>query len=170
MNMHGRFLIALGVGLLSFQAIGAGVVVDRHIAAKNLTAEEAEVWKAEDEYWGRSGCCGHEDLVSSGKWLDYLADDAMVWSGAGPQSKSSMKMWHDAEGAYEGTRLDFELYPQATVIHGNMAILYYRFRVVTLTKDSPNKPSVSNGSFVDVWVRDRPGARWKYITWNLVKD
>ena len=167
MNMHGRILIALGMGFLSFRATGADLV-DKHIAAKNVTAEEAAVWKAEDEYWGRSGCCGHENLMDNKKWLDYVSDDAMVWSpgAAGVESKAATLMWEQAQHPYEGKRIEYELFPQAMVIHGNVAIAYYRFRVVSVTKENPDKPNVGQGRYVDVWVRDRPGAPWKYLTWT----
>jgi len=167
MNMCGRILIGLGVGLVSFQAMGADLV-DKHIAARNVTPEEAAVWKVEDEYWGRSGCCGHENIMGNGKWLDYISDDAQVWNpgAAGVESKPAMQMWERSSAAFEGTRIEYELYPQAMVIHGNVAIAFYRFRVVSVSKDAPNKPNVGQGRYVDVWVRDRPGAQWKYLTWT----
>ena len=42
------------------------------------------------------------------------------------------------------------------VVHGNVAVLFYRFRVVSVSKAEPNKPNVGQGRFVDVWVRERP--------------
>jgi len=165
-NMHGRILLALSIGFLSFQAIGADSV-DKHVAAKNLTADEASLWRAVDEYWGRSGCCGHENLMANKKWLERVADDGMVWNpgAAGVQNKSSMEMWQKAGEEFGGKRIEYELYPQATQIHGNVGVAYYRFRVVSVSKTEPDKLNVGQGRYVDVFVRDRPGAQWKYFTW-----
>lgn len=172
MKLHIAVGIALAIGLCSSQIKGAEIV-DAHISAKNLTADEAAVWTVIDREWGRSGCCGHEDLVTNGKYLDDYTDDAICWyyGAAGPITKAAMKMWTEAtevptqgREALHSTRIAYELYPQGLVIHGNTAVAHYRYRVVSVSKDNPNKPDVGQGRFSDVLVRDNAKAPWKFVS------
>jgi len=97
-----------------------------------------------------------------------VSDDALVWAPntAGVESKSASKMWTKAMEGFGGTRVQYELYPQSMVIHDNVAIAFYRMRVLSVSKETPNKQNVSQGRYVDVLVRDRPGAMWKYLTYT----
>jgi hypothetical protein len=173
MKIHAAVPIALAIGLFSLRAMGAEVV-DAHISAKNLTPDEAAVWTVIDREWGRNGCCGHQDVVSNGRYLDDYTDDAICWyyGAAGPITKAAMKMWTEAtevpnggrHEAFHSTRIAYELYPQGLVIHGNTAVAHYRFRVVSVNKDNPNKADVGQGRFSDVLVRDNPKAPWKFVS------
>ena len=173
MKLQTAVPIALVIGIFSLPLMSAEVV-DAHISAKNLTADEAAVWTVIDREWGRSGCCGHQDVVSNGRYLDDYSDDAIGWyyGAAGPITKAAIKMWTEAtempsqgREAFHSTRVQYELYPQGLVIHGNVAVAHYRFRVVSLSKDNPNKPDYGQGRFTDVLVRDNPKAPWKYLAW-----
>lgn len=155
-------LTALCISLASAQQL------QTNITRMGLKGDATAVWAVIDREWGRSGCCGREDLRASSRYLDLLTDDALVWywGAPNPLSKPSMKMFDQAvddNHPFENKRIAYELYPQGLVIHGNVAIAHYICAVRVIDKD--NKVESSQCRSTDVLVRDRPGAEWKLITW-----
>ena len=138
-------------------------------AAAQSKADEAAVWAVIDKEWGRSGCCGREDLMTNLRYLDLVTDDAIVWfwGTPAPMTKPSMRTSDAAletpDKPWVATRVAYELYPQGIVIHGNTAVAHYRCKVATV--DKSNKLENSECRFTDVLVRDRPGAGWKLLSW-----
>jgi hypothetical protein len=167
-------VLYLACGLLTRTALSADFGARIDIDTKTLSADAIAVWTVIDREWSRSGCCGGEDLMSNHRYLDLMSDDGIGWEAgaAGPESKASVKMWAEKmelprgdRPPYHGLRLMYQLYPQALIIHGNVAVAHYRFRVSYQNKDNPDKLDNSQGRFTDVLVRDRPGADWKYLSW-----
>lgn len=144
--------------------------VQTNISRMKFTPEQQAVWNAIDKQWGRSGCCGRENLWGPNiRWLDLLAEDAMVWfwGDPAPTDRESERMWSDLvsrpEKPWAAKRIAYELYPQGLVIHGNTAVAHYRFKD---TEQGPDgKLSTSNGRFTDVLVRDRPNGPWMLLSW-----
>jgi hypothetical protein len=150
--------------------VNAPPPVSTNITRLNLPAEQAAVWNAVDKQWGRSGCCGREDLWGAQiKWLDLLADGAEVWywNQPAPINKESIRMWADAtqrpEKPWARKRVAYELYPQGLVIHGNTAVAHYRYTDSELTADG--KLETTQGRYTDILVRERPGAQWMLLSW-----
>jgi hypothetical protein len=167
MNLRHRVLAAVMLAGLCISLAGAQQP-QTNITRMGLTGDAAAVWAVIDREWGRSGCCGREDLRPGSRYLDLLTDDALVWYWGAPDpvSKSSLKMFDEAVDAnhpFENKRIAYELYPQGLVIHGNVAIAHYTCAVRVVDKD--NKVESSMCRSTDVLVRDRPGAEWKLITW-----
>jgi hypothetical protein len=166
MRFHRVALISLAFALTSGSV---GAQLQTNITRMHFKPEETAVWAVIDKEWGRSGCCGRENLMTNLRYLDLVSDDAIVWfwGAAAPMTKESMRT---SDGALETpdkpwvpTRVAYELYPEGLVIHGNTAVAHYRCRVATVDKD--NKLESSNCRFTDILVRDRPGAEWKFLSW-----
>lgn len=159
-------LLVIVLGATLYGAI-ANAQVATNITRMNLKGDAAAVWSAVDKQWGRSGCCGRENLMQNNRWLDLLADEAVVWfwGQPSPMEKGSLRMWAEATETpeYESTRIAYELYPQGVAIHGNTAVAHYRYKVSSL--DKQNKMSTTEGRYTDILVRDRPGADWKLLSW-----
>src|SRR6185312_9044957 len=165
-----KFRCAILLALTATLAAGqAGAQLETNITRMDLKPDEAAVWKVIDKEWGRSGCCGRENLMTGLRYLDLVTDDAIVWfwGQPAPMTKESMRT---SDGALETpdkpwatTRVAYELYPEGLVIHGNTAVAHYRCRVAVVNKE--NKLETSNCRFTDILVRDRPGAEWKFLSW-----
>lgn len=165
-------LAAASLGLADGQSARVNVPppVQTNITRLNLSPEQAAVWNAVDKQWGRSGCCGREDLWGVDiRWLDLLADDAQVWywGQPAPLRKDSIRMWADAtqrpEKPWARKRVAYELYPEGLVIHGNTAVAHYRYRDSEVATDG--KLETTQGRYTDILVRERPGAQWMLLSW-----
>src|SRR6185437_9427702 len=122
-------VLCLGNAMADTPKPNAPPPVSTNITRMNLSPEQAAVWNAVDKQWGRSGCCGREDLWGPQiKLLDLLADDAQVWywGQSSPLTKESIRMWADATQrpgkSWARKRVAYELYPEGLVIHGNTAV------------------------------------------------
>jgi len=167
MNFLRTGLMTVALAGLCISLAGAQQL-QTNITRMGLKGDAAAVWAVIDREWGRSGCCGREDLRAGSRYLDLLTDDALVWywGAPNPLSKPSLKMFDQAvddNRPFENKRIAYELYPQGLVIHGNLAIAHYTCAVRVIDKD--NKVEASQCRSTDVLVRDRPGAEWKLITW-----
>ena len=163
-------LVLAGSVLLSAAAVAQspGGAPETNITRMHLTGDAAAVWAVIDREWGRSGCCGRQNLTDNSRYLDLLADDSLVWywGAPSPVSKDSLRMEDAARvdsKAWEDRRIAYELYPQGLVIHGNVAVAHYTCSVSVVDKNNEVKTSACRST--DVLVRDRPGAAWKFITW-----
>lgn len=139
-----------------------------NITRMHLTGDAAAVWAVIDREWGRSGCCGRENLMENSRYLDLLSNDALVWYWGAPHpvSADSMRVTDKARAdskAFEPRRIAYELYPEGLVIHGNTAVAHYTCTVSVVDKNNEIKTSSCRST--DVLVRDRPGAPWRFITW-----
>lgn len=149
-------------------AVTASAQPKTDLTRRDAKPEEAAVWAVIDKEWGRSGCCGRENLMTNLRYLDLVTEDAIVWfwGNPAPMTKESMRTsdgaLETADKPWATTRVAYELYPEGIVIHGNTAVAHYRCRVATV-KD--NKLETSNCRFTDVLVRDSPGTQWKFLSW-----
>jgi hypothetical protein len=155
-------VIGLCVSLASAQQL------QTNITRMGLKGDAAAVWAVIDREWGRSGCCGRENLTPGSRYLDLLTDDALVWYWGAPHpvDKASLRMSDEAidqAKPAESKRISYELYPQGLVIHDNLAVAHYTC-TVTVVKPN-NETSTSSCRSTDILVRDRPGAEWKLISW-----
>ena len=156
-------------GVASAQSEASGFTPPQtNITRMHLTGDAAAVWAVIDREWGRSGCCGRQDLMQNSRYLDLLSDDALVWfwGAPAPVSKESQRMEDAARAdskAWQDKRIAYELYPQGLVIHGNVAVAHYTCSVSVVDKNNEIKTSSCRST--DVLVRERAGAPWKFLTW-----
>ena len=155
-------LFGLCISLASAQQL------QTNITRMGLKGDAAAVWAVIDREWGRSGCCGRENLTPGSRYLDLLTDDALVWFWGAPHplDKPSQRMFDDANDQAkpaESKRIAYELYPQGLVIHDNVAVAHYTCTVTVVAPN--NEAKTSSCRSTDILVRDRPGAEWKLISW-----
>jgi hypothetical protein len=155
-------LLALCSSLASAQQL------QTNITRMGLKGDAAAVWAVIDREWGRSGCCGRENLTPGSRYLDLLTDDALVWFWGAPHplDKASLRMFDEANDQAkpaEAKRIAYELYPQGLVIHDNLAVAHYTCTITVLEPNNQTKTSSCRST--DILVRDRPGAEWKLISW-----
>ncbi len=155
-------LLALCVALASAQQL------QTNITRMGLKGDAAAVWAVIDREWGRSGCCGRENLTPGSRYLDLLTDDALVWFWGAPHpvDKASIRMFDEANEQAkpaEAKRIAYELYPQGLVIHDNLAVAHYTCTITVVEPNNQTKTSSCRST--DILVRDRPGAEWKLISW-----
>ena len=169
MKSHHLVLVTSVITVICASATGAQQPPLTNVVSQTpLSGDAAAVWEVIDEEWGRSGCCGRENLMPNSKYLDLLTDDAVVWftNAPHPVTKESMKK-SDATIAEnkpaEPRRIGYELYPQGLVIHANTAIAHYTCTVTVVTKDNTVNHNACRST--DILVRDRPGAPWRLISW-----
>lgn len=161
-------LIGVCSSLATAQPLQNKQPLQTNITRMGLKGDAAAVWAVIDREWGRSGCCGREDLRGGSRYLDLLTDDALVWfwGAPAPVSKPSQRMFDEAidqAKPNEPKRIAYELYPQGLVLHDNTAIAHYTCTVTVV--DSSNNAKTSACRSTDILVRDRPGAEWKLISW-----
>jgi hypothetical protein len=167
MNFRRTALMTLAlVGLCS--SLASAQQLQTNITRMGLKGDAAAVWAVIDKEWGRSGCCGRENLTENSRYLDLLTDDALVWYWGAPHplSKPSLRMFDEAietNKPWTNRRIAYELYPQGLVIHDNVAIAHYTCTITVVDKD--NKTHASSCRSTDILVRDRLGAEWKLISW-----
>jgi hypothetical protein len=124
--------------------------------AQTWTAEQQELWKIEDMQWKMSAA---KDLT----WIPKLVHTNMsAWDNdaPAPQSSASLTKWARFNSG-EASTLEWEIYPIAATITGNIAVMQYTYRQVAENSKKEHKPS--KGHWTDVLIRD--GGTWKFITW-----
>ncbi|MDZ7643468.1 MAG: aminotransferase class I/II-fold pyridoxal phosphate-dependent enzyme [Woeseiaceae bacterium] len=147
--MHTPPITAVLSGLLVFFAFASGA------AAQD--SPEAAVWSAVERQW-RAERDGDES------WVDeLLSADFVGWpkESPAPRNKTSTRLWN-AFNAGQTDILEFELYPQSIVVHGNMAVVHYLYSVAV--EPDGGEVTVTNGRYTDVLVR--LDAEWKFISWH----
>ena len=125
--------------------------------AQGSADDQAAVWAMVEEIWAAEQR-GDDDWVDS-----MLSADYMGWpnNSPAPRSKASTRMWARFN-AGQTKGLVHELYPLSIVVHGDMAVVHYLYKMVVQTK--AREIVETNGRFTDVLVRD--GSEWKFISWH----
>jgi len=126
-------------------------------ALAQTSNDETNVWSTVEQQW-RAERRG--DL----QWVeDLLSGDFVGWpvSSPAPRNKTSTRLWTEFDSR-QSELLQYELYPQSIVVHGDMAVVHYLY-------SSASKPRGGDivrhtGRFTDVLVRD--GEEWKFIAWH----
>ncbi len=127
------------------------------VQAQTWSAEQMEVWETELAVW-------ELDWGGDKSWIDdYVLDDALIWSDdrQGVRDKSSVARFYrfvDAESQYPVG----ELWPLGIVVHGNVAVVHYRYSEGVI--DSKGERTEEHGTFTDVLVKEN--GRWRYLTWR----
>lgn len=116
-----------------------------------------EVWSVIEQQW---------EAAQRGdrRWVEeLLSADFKGWpkDSPAPRDKASTRMWNDFD-AKLSRGLAHELYPLATVIHGNTAVAHYLY--TNASEDKDGNTEVVNGRYTDVLVR--VDGQWKFIAWH----
>ena len=119
--------------------------------------DEAAVWATVEQQWR---------AVKRGdsKWIEeLLSADFVGWpkESPAPRNKTSMRVWTEF-GLRQGELLEYELYPQSIVVHGDMAVVHYLY--TTADKPKGGDLATRNGRYTDILVRADSG--WKFIAWH----
>ncbi|MCB1844079.1 MAG: nuclear transport factor 2 family protein, partial [Halioglobus sp.] len=119
--------------------------------------DEAAAWATVEQQWNAVRH-GEKDWVE-----DLLSADFVGWpsNSPAPRNKSSTRLWNDFN-ARQSELLEYELYPQSILIHGNTAVVHYLYSAVNKTKGQESRSS--NGRYTDILVRADEG--WKFIAWH----
>jgi ketosteroid isomerase-like protein len=119
--------------------------------------DEAAVWATVEQQW-RAVKRGETDWVE-----DLLSADFVGWpnNSPAPRNKTSLRLWTEFNQR-QSELLEYELYPQSIVVHGNMAVVHYLY--TTASKPRGGELTTSNGRYTDVLVRVDAG--WKFIAWH----
>jgi ketosteroid isomerase-like protein len=136
-------------------------------AAEEATDSSADTQQAADDYvavW--SVIEGQWDASQRGdrRWVEQLLSaDFKGWpkSSPAPRDKASTRLWNEFD-AKQSKGLTHELYPLATVIHGDTAIAHYLY--TNATENSDGETEVANGRYTDILVRI--DGEWKFIAWH----
>ncbi len=145
MQMHARLLAAVLALLPAVPALSQG------------GADEAAVWSAVEQQW-------RAEKRGETKWVeDMLTGDFVGWpkSAPAPRNKTSTRLWSEFDSR-NSELLEYELYPQSIVVHGDVAVVHYLYTVATKPRDGDL--SRSNGRYTDVLVRD--DGQWKFLAWH----
>jgi ketosteroid isomerase-like protein len=144
---------ALRVGLTLALALLVGAPL---ASAQSWSAEQQEVWNFELSQWKRAA-------AKDSTWVEELVHPAaLVWGNAnpGPQGKASIARW-ERYNSGNATTLEQELYPLGIVVHGNMAVVHYRY--TTANEDLKKERKTVSGRYMDVLVKEN--GRWQFIGW-----
>ena len=140
------------IGLLCL----ALVAISSSAAAQTWTAEQQELWKLEELQWKMNA-------AKDASWIQKMVHPNMsAWENdsPAPQSMASLTKWN-RHGAGQSTTLEYELYPIAATITGNVAVMQYTYR--SATENTKKEHKYSNGRWTDVLIREN--GVWKFITW-----
>jgi ketosteroid isomerase-like protein len=159
-----------GPAFLAAFLFAAGTAPAQDAATGEMTADEApaaEVPQTTDDYvevW--SVIEGQWDAVQRGdrRWVEQLLSaDFKGWpkSSPAPRDRASTRMWNEF-GSKQTKGLAHELYPLATVIHGNTAVAHYLY--TNAVENTDGETEVTNGRYTDVLVR--VDGQWKFIAWH----
>ncbi len=119
--------------------------------------EQMEVWRVELAVW-------ELDWAGDKSWIDkYVLDDALIWSTdrRGPTDKSSVSTFYRFEDADDEYPVH-ELWPLGIVVHGNVAVVHYRYSEGVVNSKGERKEQ--HGDFTDVLVKEN--GQWRYLTWR----
>lgn len=135
----------------------ASLLLATHPATAQSNNDEAVIWSTVEQQW-RAVKRGDTDWVET-----LLSADFVGWprESPAPRNKTSTRLWTEFD-ARQGELMEFELYPQSIVVHGNMAVVHYLYS--TVTKPRGGDVERSNGRYTDVLVRD--GDTWRFIAWH----
>lgn len=119
--------------------------------------DEAVIWSTVEQQW-RAEKRGDTGWVET-----MLSADFVGWpkESPAPRNKTSTRLWTEFS-ARQGELLEYELYPQSIVVHGNTAVVHYLY--TTVSKPRGGDPEQQNGRFTDILVRVDDG--WKFIAWH----
>lgn len=123
--------------------------------------DEVAVWATVEQQW-RAAKRGDND------WVDeLLSADFVGWptDSPAPRNKASTRLWNDFNSR-QTELLEFELYPQAIVIHGDMAVVHYLYTAANKAKGGDVE--FSSGRYSDILVRSEDG--WRFVAWHGGND
>lgn len=131
------------------------------VAVAQTSNDETNVWSTVEQQWRaeRQG-----DL----EWVEtLLSGDFVGWplSSPAPRNKTSTRLWNEFD-TKQSELLQFELYPQSIVVHGDMAVVHYLYS--SASKPRGGDIVRNTGRYTDVLVRD--GEQWKFIAWHGGND
>ncbi len=151
--MHTTYkLSALLYTLLLFAALPA---------VAQSSDDEVAVWAMVEQQW-RAEKRGDKD------WVDeLLSADFVGWptDSPAPRNKASTRLWNEFNSR-QSELLEFELYPQAIVIHGDMAVVHYLYTAANKVKGGDVE--FSSGRYSDILVRSDNG--WRFVAWHGGND
>ncbi len=133
------------------------LMVSASANAQDSADDAAEVILTIEEQW-QAEANGDDD------WLDeQLLENFSGWpkNAPAPRSQSSTKKW-DRFDDDQGETVEYELYFQNIVVHGDVAVAHYFY--TNAFQDKDDEVEVSNGRYTDVLVRTDDG--WKFIAWH----
>jgi hypothetical protein len=131
------------------------------VAAQTWTPEQQELWKLEDLQWKMNA-------AKDATWIPKLVHPNMsAWSNdsPAPQTMASLTKWN-RHAATQSTTLEYEIYPIAATITGNVAVMQYTYREAT--ENSKKEHRYANGRWTDVLIKEN--GVWKFITWAGGQD
>lgn len=165
-TLLGTFLLNIGAamaqeseeeGALAEEAMPAAEATAQAAADQQTADDYVEVWSVIEEQWEAS-------QRGDRRWVEeVLSGDFKGWpkNSPAPRDKASTRLWNDF-GAKQSKGLAHELYPLATVIHGNTAVAHYLYTNASENKEGETE--VENGRYTDVLVRI--DGEWKFIAWH----
>lgn len=119
--------------------------------------DQADVWAVVEAQW-------NAEAKGRKAWHEeYLTEDFSGWSrnAPAPRSRASTMMWDrytDTQGSLE----EYELYPLAIVVHGDVAVAHYLYS--SAYQDNEGDSEITHGRYTDVLVRTGDG--WKFLAWH----
>jgi len=137
------------------------LAVATSVGAQSWTPEQQELWKLEELQWKMSA-------AKDASWIPKMVHANMsAWGNdsPSPQSMASLTKWNRFDSG-QSTTLEYEIYPIAATITGNIAVMQYTYR--SATENYKKEHKTSNGRWTDVLVKD--GGTWKFITWAGGQD
>ena len=122
--------------------------------AQTWTPQQQEVWKAVGTLW-KAGTSGDVD-----GYYALVSDDYRGWSDSMrfPTDKASHRPWSDHWHSGNRTVL-YDMFPLAIDIHGDVAVVFFSFTV--LTEDKDGKQTTKRGRWTDIYRKT--GKRWLVI-------
>jgi hypothetical protein len=132
------------------------VAISAPIGAQTWNAEQQELWKMEDLQWKMNA-------AKDQSWIPKMVHPNMsAWENdsPSPQGVASLTKWN-RHGNTQATTLEYEIYPLAATITGNIAVMQYTYR--SATENSKKEHKYSNGRWTDVLIKEN--GTWKFITW-----
>ena len=143
-------LLCLAVAVLSAPA-----------GAQTWNAEQQELWKMEELQWKMNA-------AKDASWIPKMVHPNMsAWENdsPAPQSMASLTKWN-RHAAGQSTTLEYELYPLAATITGNVAVMQYTYR--SASENGKKEHRYANGRWTDVLIKEN--GVWKFITWAGGED
>jgi len=142
---------------LKLSAIAIFLMVSASANAQDSADDAAEVILTIEEQW-------QADANGDNDWLDeQLLEKFSGWpkNAPAPRSQSSTRKWDRFDDDQSET-VEYELYFQNIVVHGDVAVAHYFY--TSASQDKDDQVEVSNGRYTDVLVRTDDG--WKFIAWH----
>ena len=131
------------------------------VAAQTWNAEQQELWKMEELQWKMNA-------AKDASWIAKMVHPNMsAWENdsPSPQSMASLTKWN-RHSATQSTTLEYELYPLAATITGNVAVMQYTYR--SASENGKKEHRYANGRWTDVLIKEN--GVWKFITWAGGED